>query len=485
MSQLKARCIDQVLTFENTPVITSGNVNYDSIMFDFCSAWDGFTKTAIFYRSEDEVFYQLLDEANTCIIPNEVLKEKGDVYIGVFGVSGETTITSQVLKYKVTRGAITEDLKPSDPTPDIYLQLISGYNHYDERLAYFEERFNGSVGDAEKLGGQLPSYYAPLSELAKYLPLDGSLTTNYNKVSDLDNFFSGICLFTGSIANSPTNSHWLVIAGSAGTGTVIQVAFDLLQNSGAKQRYRGGTTWNGWVDLKVNCLSLTGGQVKGTFSVRSDTASAIWTDINNTLRRVYQTIYSDGGYALVDGTNGKNIILSMLDGENNTFYGHSSKDLPLDGGGTISTDGTTPISLKNNIADVLYLQCLGASGILGYFGFRGKDRPIFIKSDASTVCDLLHTGNMTSHVLSLTGGTVTNEITPLEIKTTNTGNQVRLKFSGASGTLGWLGYVGADNPVVFDTVGVAKSLHHDGNSSKVHVGTSAPDTSSVWIDTSE
>ena len=249
------------------------------------------------------------------------------------------------------------------------------------------------VVDAQTLGGHGAEYFAPKEDFAKYLPLDGSLTSNYNKVSNLDNFFSGICLFTGSIANMPSSSHWLVIAGSAGSGTVIQVAFDLLQNSGAKQRYRGGTTWNKWEDLKVNCLSLTGGQVKGTFSVRSDTANAIWTDINNTLRRVYQTIYSDGGYALVDGTNGKNIILSMLDGENNTFYGHSSKDLPLDGGGMVSTDNTTPLRLKNNLGDNLSLQCLGSSGTLGFFGFIGKDRPVFIGSDAATVRDLLHTGN--------------------------------------------------------------------------------------------
>lgn len=167
MSQLKARCIEQVLTFENTPVITSGNVNYDSIGFDFCSAWDGFTKTAIFYRSEKEVYHQLLDEANTCLIPNEVLTEKGDVFIGVFGVSGETTLTSQVLKYKIAKGAITENIKPADPTPDIYAQILSGYDEISERLDEqiqmlndLQNQFNGSIGNAEKLGGHEVDYFA-------------------------------------------------------------------------------------------------------------------------------------------------------------------------------------------------------------------------------------------------------------------------------------------------------------------------------------
>ena len=167
MSQLKARCIDQVLTFENTPVITSGNVNYDSIMFDFCSAWDGFIKTAIFYRSEDEAYYRLLDEANSCIIPNEVLTEKGDIFIGVFGVNGDTTLTSQVLKYKITKGAITENLKPADPTPDIYAQIISEYDSVSkefkilsQKFADLQNQFDGALGNASQLDGHSADYFA-------------------------------------------------------------------------------------------------------------------------------------------------------------------------------------------------------------------------------------------------------------------------------------------------------------------------------------
>lgn len=159
MSEIKVQCIDQAISFLNTPVISSGNVNYDTISFDFCSRWDGYAKTAIFYRNKDEVYYQLLTN-DACIIPNEVLRDKGYVYIGVFGTQGDKTITSQVLSYRIQEGAVTEDLKPADPTPDIYAQIISKYNDYDERLAYFENRFNGSVGDAEKLGGKLPEYYA-------------------------------------------------------------------------------------------------------------------------------------------------------------------------------------------------------------------------------------------------------------------------------------------------------------------------------------
>ena len=124
MSELSIKCINHVLTLVNTPDISSGNVNYDTVVFDFCANWTGYTKTAVFYRNEDEVYYQLLDSSNRCVIPKEVLQSKGRIKIGVFGVSGNKTITSNVLTYSVMEGAITEDIKPSDPTPDIYAQIL-------------------------------------------------------------------------------------------------------------------------------------------------------------------------------------------------------------------------------------------------------------------------------------------------------------------------------------------------------------------------
>lgn len=173
MSNIKVQCIDQAIGFLNTPVITSGDVNYDTITFDFCSKWDGFAKTAIFYRTKDEVYYQILDESDSCLIPREVLTEKGTIYIGVFGSKDDVTITSQVLSYKIQEGAITENTKPSDPTPDIYDQLIAKYAEYNskldtqiERMNTLEKRMDTGVGDAEKLGGQLPNYYATAQSVA-------------------------------------------------------------------------------------------------------------------------------------------------------------------------------------------------------------------------------------------------------------------------------------------------------------------------------
>lgn len=126
---IKLRCIDQVLTLENTPVIASGGLEEDFIQVSFCSKWDGLVRTAVFWRSEKDVYHVQLDENDTCAIPKEVLIDDGSIYFGLFGVSAEgKQRTSQAMRYTITKGAITSGTKPSDPTPDIYTELIAKYN---------------------------------------------------------------------------------------------------------------------------------------------------------------------------------------------------------------------------------------------------------------------------------------------------------------------------------------------------------------------
>lgn len=133
MSEIQIKCVDQNLHFENTPTIYSGDVNNDTVKFDFDETWDGYGKTAIFYRSKDDVYCQLLDDSNKCMIPKEILKSQGNIYIGVFGAKGDVVITSEVIRYRILEGAITEDLNTPDPTPDIFEQVL-GYYGYTKDL---------------------------------------------------------------------------------------------------------------------------------------------------------------------------------------------------------------------------------------------------------------------------------------------------------------------------------------------------------------
>lgn len=152
MSEIILKCINHVMTTVNTPDITAGAVEYDTVRFEFCPNWNGYTKTAVFYRSEDEVYYQMLDSENRCTIPKEVLQSKGKIRIGVFGVMSNKTLTSSVVTYNVLEGAITENLTSSDPTPDIYAQLVSKYNdlvvEIDVERKRIDEIVSGGTADA-------------------------------------------------------------------------------------------------------------------------------------------------------------------------------------------------------------------------------------------------------------------------------------------------------------------------------------------------
>lgn len=137
---IKVKCTDQMLEFIESPIVASGGFNEDKVMFEFCPLWDGFTKTGVFYVNKGEYYESLLDEENTCIIPHEVLQNPGKMFFGVFGVNkNNITRTSETVKYKIVQGAITEDAKPSDPTPDIYEQILAKLNATVLNIANIEE----------------------------------------------------------------------------------------------------------------------------------------------------------------------------------------------------------------------------------------------------------------------------------------------------------------------------------------------------------
>lgn len=120
---ISAVCSDQSLHIAAAPILSSGGIESTLLTVEFSSHWDGFEKTAVFYRSEDRVYHVLM-ENDSCLIPREVLVDAGAFYFGVMGVCGEKVRTCDVVRYNVRKGAVTEDTAVSDPTPDIYSQLL-------------------------------------------------------------------------------------------------------------------------------------------------------------------------------------------------------------------------------------------------------------------------------------------------------------------------------------------------------------------------
>lgn len=137
MSKILVNCVDQTLEVKQSPLIASGDVLTDEVDFDFCDEWKLYKKTAIFYRSPDKIYpvdvQVKSDGQNYCVIPYEVLRERGTMYFGVYGTltidagtddEEQRVRTSEVLSYEIVQGAFAVTNVP-DPTPNIYERLFN------------------------------------------------------------------------------------------------------------------------------------------------------------------------------------------------------------------------------------------------------------------------------------------------------------------------------------------------------------------------
>ena len=77
-----------------------------------------------------------------------------------------------------------------------------------------------------------------------FLRVDG-FTQRIDVVTDVNNFYTGIGVFSGAVANLPTEEWWLVISGGA-VGTTTQVAFSLFNNMPVQTRNCAAGTWGAW-----------------------------------------------------------------------------------------------------------------------------------------------------------------------------------------------------------------------------------------------
>jgi hypothetical protein len=125
------------------PTLASGGVNEAVVKFDFCEKWDGYAKTAVFYRDEEQLYPMLL-ENDSCFIPWEVYSTPGTFYFTVFGVKEEIRKTANTLRYKATKGIPDGEMIPSEPTQEMYEQII-------DRLDKLEQNGTGGGVSEEQL----------------------------------------------------------------------------------------------------------------------------------------------------------------------------------------------------------------------------------------------------------------------------------------------------------------------------------------------
>lgn len=120
-------CQGQFATLSVTPSMFSGSVGVHTLSVEFDEAWNGYEKIGVFYVDINDPYFAIMEE-NKCIIPHEVMVKRSKLNIGIMGRLGEKVFTSQIVRVDVGQGALTSDLQPSDPTPDLWQQLLQRYD---------------------------------------------------------------------------------------------------------------------------------------------------------------------------------------------------------------------------------------------------------------------------------------------------------------------------------------------------------------------
>lgn len=153
-----------------------------------------------------------------------------------------------------------------------------------------------------------------------------------------------------------------------------------------------------------------------------------------------------------------------------TLDGHGAEYFFPKSGGTITTDASAKIPqliivLANGVNEGgSVIQFSDQKGALGHLGFVEKNIPIF--SDVNGVIkELLHAGNMASHVLPLTGGTVYNDSYNIfGIRNTSVNGDSCTRYENGSGILGFLGVDSLGKPFLKNGAQTANyELLHTGN----------------------
>lgn len=211
-SEILVSCNDQVLKITEAPVLASGGLNEVRVIFSFCEKWKGFAKTALFYREPENIYYAVLDSNDTCVVPWEVCYEDGTFYFGVIGEKENTRRTSTVVRYKVKKGAITTDMLPSDPTPEVYDQIMAMLAEAKEE----QENFIAEAGEVIDRAQQATTNANNATETANMATSDANTATNNaNQAAESANTMAAFANESARLANTATASANEAIANAS------------------------------------------------------------------------------------------------------------------------------------------------------------------------------------------------------------------------------------------------------------------------------
>ena len=108
----------QRITQPTQTELMSGGHNYFYATFRLCDTWEDISSIKAVFCREGNAVLMPLEEGNECLeclIPWEVMTEKGAFEVGIFG---DDRLLTNLAYVKVGQGCITEGDEPKPPTPD-------------------------------------------------------------------------------------------------------------------------------------------------------------------------------------------------------------------------------------------------------------------------------------------------------------------------------------------------------------------------------
>ncbi len=117
--QLEFNIKNQSISRVDNHEVVADSKNYLRAHFSFSNDWDDVNKTAVFKHGEDVYNVILIDDA--CLVPHEVIKANYFT-VSVFGGDLITVDKSDVF---VCACGLEEGQTPSEPTPDVYAQILN------------------------------------------------------------------------------------------------------------------------------------------------------------------------------------------------------------------------------------------------------------------------------------------------------------------------------------------------------------------------
>lgn len=144
MSTIKVLVNEQSLRVINGPKIASRGVNENVVEFEFDESWDGFGKTAMFYKEfhEENVYQSIIDSDGIASVPHEATDTECKMCFGVVGTKGNVIYTTEIVKYNIVKGVPISGSESEPPSPTIYQQMLSLVGQVQSDVDSFESDTN-------------------------------------------------------------------------------------------------------------------------------------------------------------------------------------------------------------------------------------------------------------------------------------------------------------------------------------------------------